>query len=98
MTIEQIAESFFKVKRASTSYGMAPHKTILLLSLLDLMDSGESLNNQFIVNADLVAAFHENWSLLVFTGHTEDFTQPFFYLQNDKIGGKNFWKLQPKVG
>lgn len=98
MTIEQIAASFFKVKRASTTYGMAPHKPILLLSLLDLLDSGESLNNQFVVNADLVAAFHENWSLLVFTSHTEDFTQPFYYLQNDKIGGKSFWKLHPKVG
>ncbi len=98
MIFEQLAASFLKLIRASTKFGMAPHKPILLLSLLDLMDSGEVVDNHFVVNPDLVAAFHQNWNALVFTGHQEDFTQPFYYLQNDKIGGVGFWKLFPKPG
>lgn len=62
------------------------------------MDQDEELDNRFFVNAELVGSFHENWSLLVRTGHQEDFTQPFFYLQNDKLGGFPFWKLFPKPG
>lgn len=98
MTLEHLAASFLKLKRASTKFGMAPHKPVLLISLLDLMDSGEVMDNHFIVNSDLVAVFHQNWTALVFTSHQEDFTQPFYYLQNDKVVGRAFWKLIPKAG
>ncbi len=91
-------KDFSKLNRGSTKFGKAPHKPILLLTLLDLMDQGEGFENKFFVNAELVGSFHENWSLLVRTGHQEDFTQPFYYLQNDRLGGLPFWKLFPKPG
>jgi putative restriction endonuclease len=50
------------------------------------------------VNVDLVATFKENWLLLVTTNHQADFTQPFYYLQNEKLGGTAFWYLQPYPG
>lgn len=98
MELEVVLRDISKVRRAGTKYGKAPHKPILLLTFLDLLDSGIVLENRINVNSDLVGTFHENWSLLVYTGHQEDFTQPFYYLQNDKIDRKAFWFLQPKSG
>lgn len=98
MKIEAVLRALSKLRRAGTKYGIAPHKPILLLTLLDLMDSGIVTENRFYVNSDLVGAFHENWALLVNTGHQEDFTQPFYYLQNDKIDRSKFWHLLPKPG
>lgn len=84
------------VKRASTKYGPAPHKPILLLTFLEMVDEGLISENRVTVSADLVGLFQENWRILVDTPHQADFTQPFFYLQNDNIKGTHFWYLIPK--
>ncbi|GAA0880213.1 HNH endonuclease [Algoriphagus jejuensis] len=98
MKLETIIRDLTRLRRAGTKYGVAPHKPVLLMSLFDLMDSGIMPDNRFFVNSDLVGTFHENWSLLVNTGHQEDFTQPFYYLQNDRINNTRFWFLKPKPG
>ena len=90
--------AFTNIKRANTRYGLAPHKPILLLTLVELIEKGIVLNNRFEVNVDLVGLFQENWRLLVPTGHQPDFTQPFYYLQSDKAAGQNFWCLFPNPG
>ncbi len=98
----QILLSYFStlssLKRANTRYGKAPHKPILLLSLLELVEKGIVENNRFYVNSDLVGAFQENWRILVDTLHDPDFTQPFYYLQSEKVNDKYFWFLQPRLG
>ena len=90
--------AFTHVKRAHTRYGLAPHKPILLLTLVELIERGIVINNRFEVSVDLVGLFQENWRLLVRTAHQPDFTQPFYYLQSDKVGGDNFWHLYPNPG
>lgn len=87
-----------KLNRANTHYGKAPHKPILLISIIELIEKGLVWNNRVYVNTDLVGTFQENWRLLVNTLHQPDFTQPFFYLQSEKNNGKQFWFLQPKLG
>lgn len=77
---------------------MAPHKPVLVLTLMELVEKGIVLDNRFEAGADLVGLFLENWQLLVSTPHQADFTQPFYYLQSDKAGGAPFWHLQPKPG
>jgi putative restriction endonuclease len=98
MRLEIILRDLVRLKRGSTKYGMAPHKPVLFLTLLDMMDSGIGNDNRFYVDSDLVGTFHQNWSILVRTGHQEDFTQPFFYMQHDKIDASPFWHLVPKAG
>jgi len=98
MRLEIILRDLVILKRGSTKYGMAPHKPVLFLTLLDMMDSGIGNDNRFYIDSDLVGTFHQNWSTLVRTGHQEDFTQPFFYMQNDKIDASPFWQLVPKAG
>lgn len=86
------------LNRAPTKYGKAPHKPVLLISFIELIEKGMVIDNRIYVNADLVGTFKENWQLLVTTLHQLDFTQPFYYLQSEKIDGKPFWFLQPKLG
>lgn len=87
-----------RLNRANTAYGKAPHKPVLILSILELVEKGLVTNNRIYINTDLVAAFQENWRLLVNTLHQPDFTQPFYYLQSEKVETQQLWLLKPKLG
>lgn len=97
-TLQKYTKAFTRLKRGGTKYGAAPHKPILLLSIIELIEKDVLSDNQIFVDAELVGTFKENWLLLVATAHQEDFTQPFFYLQNERAEGQGFWFLQPKPG
>lgn len=97
-SIQKYIHAFSRLKRGGTKYGAAPHKPVLLVSLIELIEKGLVENNQFEINAELVATFKENWALLVPTMHQPDFTLPFYHLQNDKAAGETFWTLQPNLG
>nr|WP_294901080.1 HNH endonuclease [uncultured Pedobacter sp.] len=86
------------LKRGNTPMGIAPHKPVLLISIIELIEKGIITENKVYINADLVGTFKENWQLLVNTLHQADFTQPFYYLQSDKAGGEPFWFLVPYPG
>ncbi|WP_051220749.1 hypothetical protein [Flavobacterium filum] len=66
----------------------APHKPILLLSVLQLIRKGEILSNRIDITPELVLAFKSNWQTLVTTNHTCNFVLPFFYSKSEP-----FWKL-----
>lgn len=87
-----------RLKRGNTPFGIAPHKPVLLISMIELIEKGLVKENKVYINADLVGTFKENWQLLVNTLHQADFTQPFYYLQSDKIAGQPFWFLIPNAG
>jgi putative restriction endonuclease len=96
--LQKYLHAFSRLKRGNTKYGLAPHKPILLLSILELMEKGLVVRNAFSINAELVGTFKENWQLLVPTLHHADFTQPFYYLQSEKVGGAQIWFLQAYPG
>ncbi|RZJ56296.1 MAG: restriction endonuclease [Flavobacterium sp.] len=97
-TLQKYINAFTRLKRGGTVYGLAPHKPVLLISLIELIEKGLVTENKIFVNADLVGTFKENWQLLVPTLHQPDFTQPFYYLQNEKIADTAYWFLQPNTG
>ncbi|WP_257667289.1 HNH endonuclease [Parapedobacter tibetensis] len=97
-TLQTYLHALTHLKRGGTRYGIAPHKPMLVLTLMELVEKGIVTNNRFEANADLVGHFLENWQLLVATPHQADFTQPFYYLQSDKANGAPFWYLVPKPG
>lgn len=86
------------LNRAVTKFGRAPHKPVLIITLLELMGKGHISENKVYIDTELVGTFQENWRLLVNTLNQPDFTQPFYYLQSDKIDGKAFWYLIAKTG
>jgi putative restriction endonuclease len=96
--LTQFIQQLKTLKRANTKYGKAPHKPVLLISIIELIERGTVTDNRVYVDAELVGVFQENWRLLVNTMHSADFTQPFYYLQSEKLQGRQFWFLQAKPG
>ena len=69
----------------------APHKPILLLSVLDLFDSGEISSNLVEISDDLAELFGRYWERgLPFT-RPGNLALPFFHLRGD-----GFWHLLPR--
>jgi len=73
--------------------GGAPHKPILLLSVIRMFENGIFTNNQIYVLPELVASFKANWSKLVTTNHYPIFALPFYHMSSEP-----FWKLIPNIG
>ncbi len=44
--------------------GLAPHKPILLLSILDEIGRGRITDNEIVLTVELVSAFREYWQAL----------------------------------
>lgn len=84
------------LNRASKNGEKAPHKPILLLSVLDSIASGEIVENRIEITPILVARFKDNWSRLV-TSNTfqPNFSLPFFHL---KMKSDGFWHLHTFYG
>ncbi|MBE9017638.1 HNH endonuclease [Chroococcidiopsidales cyanobacterium LEGE 13417] len=71
----------------------APHKPILLLSVIELIEQGILKHNQIPLSAELVAAFLKLWQQLGSTAHNADIGMPFFHLRSD-----GFWHFRPNPG
>jgi putative restriction endonuclease len=83
----------FKKLHIDRSHGNAPHKPILLLSVLQSFQNNHILDQRIYLTPELVGFFKTNWSLLVTTQHDCRISYPFYYLKSDK-----FWRLVPKSG
>jgi putative restriction endonuclease len=84
----------FSSLRVDRSSGInAPHKPILLLTLLQAVKSGLINSSLVYITPELVALFKSNWSALVTTEHQCRMSYPFFHLKSSK-----FWKLHPNPG
>ncbi|MEQ9303971.1 MAG: HNH endonuclease [Marinoscillum sp.] len=77
-------------KQGVTKYGKAPHKPILMLALVDMINRGLVRENKFEISPELVGLFKGNWNQLVTSGHTPNFALPYYHLHNEK---SKVWKL-----
>lgn len=83
----------FKKLRIDRAHGIAPHKPILLISVLQTFQNGINNEQRIYITPELVALFKSNWNSLVTTNHDCRFALPFYHLTSDK-----FWKLIPNPG
>lgn len=83
----------FKKLRIDRSHGLAPHKPILLISVLQLFQNNLITGPRIYLSPELVALFKSNWNALVTTNHDCRISYPFYYLKSEK-----FWTLIPKNG
>jgi putative restriction endonuclease len=83
----------FQKLHIDRSHGIAPHKPILLLSILQLYQDKKISNNRIFLTPELVATFKSIWSLLVITRHDCRISYPFYYMKSEI-----FWKLIPRPG
>ena len=91
-TLQKYLHQVLRLKR-SASNGGAPHKPILLLSIFELIRKGDISSNQIEITPELVLEFKSNWSKLVVTQHSPNFSLPFFHLRSDP-----FWRLITNIG
>jgi len=83
-----------KIRRAPQNGG-APHKPILLISVLQAVREKQITDNKIYITPELVGLFKSNWNKYVTTNHHTKFFLPFFHLSRDKSG---FWRLIPNLG
>lgn len=71
----------------------APHKPLLLLSLIDQFSEGSISSNLIRLSPELCALFDNYWLRVMPLDWHGDIGLPFYYLSSD-----NFWHLQAKPG
>jgi putative restriction endonuclease len=79
--------------RRDSKFGGAPHKPVLLLSIIELIDENVIYSNRIYITAQLVAKFKDIWNLLVTIRHQPTFALPFFHMRSE-----GFWHLINKPG
>lgn len=83
----------FENLRRDFKNGGAPHKPILLISLILSIQDNIYKTNEIAILPELVGYFKSNWSSLIATNHTCLFSLPFFHLSTEP-----FWNLVPNPG
>ena len=86
-------EHAFTHLRRDHKKGGAPHKPILLLSILDAFNYNLISENKIYVTPELISFFSTNWAAYVETEHDKRFTLPFFHMQTE-----SFWRLEANEG
>jgi len=88
--LEQYLTRFSRLNRAPNArLGRAPHKAILLLTLLDAVDQGLISENFVPITVELAALFRQHWETLVPPGTwREKMNLPFRHLLYE-----GFWEL-----
>lgn len=87
-------QQFLKLKTDRSKGAPAPHKPVLLLSIIDSIDAGEVTANRVYVTEELLGRFWEHFALLVDNPRFHPkFELPFYHLQSD-----GFWHLAAKPG
>lgn len=90
MSLAHYAKKFIHL-RTDRSRGIAPHKPVLLLSVIDGIERGIITDNRILITPELVSTFMEIWGMLVKEGPFEPrFALPFFHLKSE-----GFWRLVP---
>jgi len=92
-TFDEYILKLSKLNQGVTKYGKAPHKPILLISIFELIDKSEIIENKIFITPELITAYRDNWDLLVDTNNVPDFTLPFYHLSGEK-----FWNSFLKDG
>ena len=77
--------------RIDRAHGAAPHKPILLLAVIELIERGQIPENKIFLSPELAETFREYW--LQVTDRRPDITLPFFHLKSD-----GFWHLHANPG
>jgi putative restriction endonuclease len=95
-TMNQLIDRYlkaFKKLRIDRSHGIAPHKPILLIALIQSYQIGQIKDQRIYITPELVALFKSIWSALATTAHDCRISYPFYYMKSE-----GFWKLKPKPG
>lgn len=91
--IEYYTLRLSKLRQGVTKYGPAPHKAVLLLSVIRGIELSYIQNNIISISPELVSLFKSTWNMLVDSKHMATFALPFFHLRTE-----GFWHLHVRPG
>ena len=77
--------------RIDKAHGDAPHKPILLLAVIAMIEGGQMHENKIYPSPDLAESFMKYWSRI--TDRRPNIALPFFHLRSD-----GFWHLHANAG
>ena len=94
ITLAKYVQKFSKLKVDRSKGQPAPHKAILLISVIQGISEGEIIQNKIFITPELVARFKDNWNTLNHDIRFKpNFSLPFFHLKSE-----GFWHLQMIYG
>ncbi len=90
---QHYADAFSHLHAKVTGGQRAPHKAILLLSVIDLIETGLITSNHIYYTPQLNSQFHHNWTRYVayLEGYSSRSATPFFHMSYEP-----FWTLRLK--
>ena len=93
MSTDTLQEYVQKMKRlrVDRAHGVAPHKPLLLLAVIELIEQGQIQENKIYFSPDLVETVMKYWVKV--TDRRLNIALPFFHLKSD-----GFWHLHPNPG
>ena len=84
---------FSKLKTASLNGEPAPHKAVLLLAVISLIEERTIQENKISISPELVLKFKELFRVLASDKFTANFSLPFYHLKSS-----GFWHLRTHSG
>ncbi|HID23217.1 MAG TPA: hypothetical protein EYP14_12555, partial [Planctomycetaceae bacterium] len=94
MTGEVWLERFTKLNVYKAKHGEAPHKALLLLALLDMMQAGEPVHERLELTPELAFRFMTLWPIVAYRRTQKpDVRLPFHHLRSD-----GFWQPYTATG
>ena len=93
MSADTLQKYVQKMKRlrVDRAHGVAPHKPLLLLAIIELIERGQIQENKIPLSPNLAETFIKYWSKV--TNRKPNIALPFFHLKSD-----GFWHLYPNAG
>jgi len=86
-------ERVYNLRRDKRDTYERPHKPVLLLAILDLLDRGLLTKNEVHLSPDLVRVFKRYFAVVRRHNDQPTIENPFYFLSGD-----GFWELSPKGG
>jgi putative restriction endonuclease len=83
----------FERLRVDRAHGVAPHKPILLLAVLEQIEREQIGTNRIEITPALIYTFLKYWAYLGSPTHNPDISRPFFHMKSGK-----FWHHWPHPG
>lgn len=84
-------ERLYNLRRDKRGSYERPHKPVLLLSIIDLLDRGVIDRNMFPFNSELIQTFRRYFKVVARNNDKPSIQNPFYHLSGD-----GFWHLIPK--
>lgn len=90
---QQWLERLYSLRRDKSGTHERPHKPVLLLSIIDLLDRGVIRENEVPLSEELVQTFKRYFEVVRKLNDKPSIENPFYFLSGDR-----FWTLVPQKG